>query len=768
MGVTDADRTPAQSTTDSQSTTTESESDTGRLQDTQSEANKAWIRYSIEWRDLEDAVKSRYEVDEGAIDIDAVTTHALHEGKPAFERVSVFRTKQEPGKEDKKADTKEKQVPLTGAIPTYYLRIYSVAIIYALRSVVRYYPEQDLTGGVIEVKWPYPVLVHHYDQLREFRKACLEKDPSDLCVRERQVGAHVQLLLDFLDREVMDVVNAEKERNKSGRYTFDHMWVALKPGVTIMMKHIGAKEWVPAVVFSMAGGIFGQSREDWTINHWSMLYDDKWLGRVKRNTTWNRFDGEGEFATSIYVVEQGDTLEKIKSESEHTKNAIECGKIYWDLMQKQCRHHEGKAMDFPHNDINALVMVDLKSYYAETEKKREEDRVASPFRIHQISTIPAHLTKHDLRDYVSECRCRVCSSRNKVDIKKSRVFEDYCDISREDDPELTDHQYLLCPSTITVFVFKTRTWERVHVKSLSAPRFQREMIKTLVIDESRRSTLVSLAESYARLDRHGRELTWQPWSADYVDGKGNGLIFLLHGGPGVGKTFTAECIANFLQRPLMVLATSDIGIRPEDVEKNLMWNFKMAKSWNAVLLIDEADVFVAKRSVDDLNRSSLVASFLRALEFYEGILFLTTNRVGTFDDAILSRVHIQLFYPDLNEKQRQTMWGTFIDKLERERPSMQIKYAVKEYLRSSEMRAFEMNGREIRNAFQTAVALAEHRAVEGEGGKTLLTEDHLREVIELRRSFKSYFDTLHGSEGKRALDRGERLESFIRAIEERL
>lgn len=92
-----------------------------------------------------------------------------------------------------------------------------------------------------------------------------------------------------------------------------------------------------------------------------------------------------------------------------------------------------------------------------------------------------------------------------------------------------------------------------------------------------------------------------------------------------------------------------------------------------------------------------LSGFLRALEFYDGILFLTTNRVGTFDDAILSRVHIQLFYPNLDESQRQKLWMTFLTKLEADRPSIQVKYAVKEYLRSSEMREFEMNGREIRN-----------------------------------------------------------------------
>jgi hypothetical protein len=63
-------------------------------------------------------------------------------------------------------------------------------------------------------------------------------------------------------------------------------------------------------------------------------------------------------------------------------------------------------------------------------------------------------------------------------------------------------------------------------------------------------------------------------------------------------------------------------------------------------------------------------------------------------------------------------------------------------------------------AFQTAVALAGHDAVPDEDGNTYITEDHLRQVIELSSSFKKYFSKLHGPEGQRALDRGDRLDGF--------
>lgn len=78
----------------------------------------------------------------------------------------------------------------------------------------------------------------------------------------------------------------------------------------------------------------------------------------------------------------------------------------------------------------------------------------------------------------------------------------------------------------------------------------------------------------------------------------------------------------------MLLTSSDIGTSPENVEFNLTKQFKRASSWGAVLLIDEADVFMERRSTNDLNRNSLVAGFLRSLEYYDGILFLTTNRVS--------------------------------------------------------------------------------------------------------------------------------------------
>lgn len=145
----------------------------------------------------------------------------------------------------------------------------------------------------------------------------------------------------------------------------------------------------------------------------------------------------------------------------------------------------------------------------------------------------------------------------------------------------------------------------------------------------------------------------------------------------------------------------------------------MTFTQGAILLIDEADIYLERRVHSDLKRNSLVAGmcavcvtssnlnnesctlgFLRVLEIYDGILMLTTNRVGAFDDAFISRVHIQLHYPALGDTERKKIWINFMDKLEKERgKQIRIKRDAKDYLlEGKQVRDLKLNGREIRNS----------------------------------------------------------------------
>src|SRR5262249_30610823 len=133
---------------------------------------------------------------------------------------------------------------------------------------------------------------------------------------------------------------------------------------------------------------------------------------------------------------------------------------------------------------------------------------------------------------------------------------------------------------------------------------------------------------------------------DVVQGKGKSLVFVLHGPPGVGKTLTGEGIAVFLKCPLYAVSAGDLGTDSHVLEQELQKIMDIAHSWGAVLLLDEADVFLEKRQHQDVHRNALVSIFLRLLEYFQGILFLTTNRVDTFDEAFQSRIHLPLRYEE--------------------------------------------------------------------------------------------------------------------------
>ena len=100
--------------------------------------------------------------------------------------------------------------------------------------------------------------------------------------------------------------------------------------------------------------------------------------------------------------------------------------------------------------------------------------------------------------------------------------------------------------------------------------------------------------------------------------------------------------------------------------------------------------------------------FLREIEYYQGILFLTTNRVGTFDDAFISRIHVVIHYPDLNAESRRKIWKQFFYKLEEEkRDTIEIDQAAKDYvLDELERRNITWNGREIRNGKSISLLLS--------------------------------------------------------------
>ena len=302
------------------------------------------------------------------------------------------------------------------------------------------------------------------------------------------------------------------------------------------------------------------------------------------------------------------------------------------------------------------------------------------------------------------------------------------------------------------------------------------MIHDLQVDQNIKRMILALAHSYsieqpeAPKEDATKVMTTksaQPWSSDFVPNKGRGQILLLHGKPGVGKTTAAECVAERTRRPLLSITCGDLGSHSSAVWGELTRWLRLGALWNAVLLFDEADVFLEARTQGgDTNRNSLVSIFLKALEYYQGLIFLTTNRVGTFDEAVVSRIHVILHFPDLSDDDRQRIWDTSFTRLKLERSDVAIDDSVRDQaLRDPLIQSLSWNGREIRSAFNNMISLAEWDAREtgrlSKDGRVEIRREHLQQVATTSNSFKEYLRSLYGvSEASRVKLHGLRDDDF--------
>lgn len=150
---------------------------------------------------------------------------------------------------------------------------------------------------------------------------------------------------------------------------------------------------------------------------------------------------------------------------------------------------------------------------------------------------------------------------------------------------------------------------------------------------------------------------------DIVAGKSGGTTVLCAGPPGVGKTLTAEVYSEIIKRPLYRVHSGQLGLNVAAMETALKDVLTRAQRWGAVMLIDEADVYIKRRD-DDIAMNAVVGVFLRVLEYFNGLLFLTTNRVDDIDEAIVSRCIAMIRFSTPHGDARHRIWAVMMEQFE--------------------------------------------------------------------------------------------------------
>ena len=260
------------------------------------------------------------------------------------------------------------------------------------------------------------------------------------------------------------------------------------------------------------------------------------------------------------------------------------------------------------------------------------------------------------------------------------------------------------------------------VDDITAVVWNPSSFDNLAISAAKKKAITALAK--AHISRASGDVI-----DDFVEGKGQGLIKLLQynlrrlishsrltqtssGSPGVGKTLTVEGLSEYLERPLYAvrytlhlviltfqISAGELGQDAKTLEEKLTTIFRLAHHWKAILLLDKADVFVQSRSFVN-QHNALVSVFLRTLEYYRGIMVLTTNHVKDIDDAIHSRISMGLHYGPLGFDTRKTIWESFLKKAATTKGRAEYTAGDLDWLSKE-----EANGRQVRCCIDMCKAL---------------------------------------------------------------
>ncbi|PMD51263.1 P-loop containing nucleoside triphosphate hydrolase protein [Hyaloscypha bicolor E] len=513
----------------------------------------------------------------------------------------------------------------------------------------------DYPGVTCEMKRlifeaPFKPLIHRWQQLLNLNRR-RDLDP--------QTTEHVRLLQEFLMREIEDSIKAYDDYIQNGVVTWDHLWMIFQPGCIAVFDRRGE-----CCAFEVDRTEYKEEDDqkflriscdgvDWSGTH---------FGRVEEPHDIHYFPGTRNIHNlPIYPLKFHEERKKVE------KELTERGKVFEELAGYKYKGYNGIAITWDDRgkekkmQIDGRIIIDTDSFNR-----------YSPYPIR-------HVKKWKPKD-VDNLNGYQSLNGDEVDGHNS------------DDPprvKLSPHYQMLCRSRVRGYALKEKEWLDFFVERIAEIKWNAKAFESLVLPPAQKGVILALSES---------QLANKQVFDDIIQGKGKGITILLSGPPGTGKTLTAEAVAEKMRVPLHAISFADLGPRYVWPERQLQKILELVSRWKAILLLDECDVFLEKRSADDLNRNSIVTAFLRTIEYYEGLMFMTTNRAENIDEAVKSRIHLSINYPDLDEISRRQIWSNLlkVSTLPHELSEQDLDKLAQE----------RVNGRQIKNRMKMAQLLA--------------------------------------------------------------
>ncbi|KAI9770678.1 MAG: hypothetical protein M1839_003062 [Geoglossum umbratile] len=504
---------------------------------------------------------------------------------------------------------------------------------------------------------------------------------------------HLNLLTQYLTDHYDATLKRFNALLEEGKISFDLLWILFQPNTLVYTTCPGSDQ--PRCLKFDFGQMEQSSQGEcfFKLDCRYLDYDGKVFGEVETSLAVTEFRGVKKINTlHVFPLQYHEQAERLK-------DALAArGRKFISLIGIHHCNYKGIAFAKPKGKYDKVyvenrVMIDAGEF-KQINPNYNSSRINSRTDLFEESFLYDRILGWDS-----------FSSKDSKAVKTNGIAPN----------ETKKEDLLLCSPTVLGFSFSNKLWLEFSVAHIGDIIWDPSPFENLVLPDEQKNIIRALAESQ-------NIETDKPFD-DFVKGKGQGLVILLHGPAGVGKTLTAEGISEFLKRPLYTVCAGDLGVDSSKLEAKLSSILHLARHWNAILLLDEADVFLEERTLHDTNRNALVSVFLRQVEYFQGTMFLTTNRVKTLDEAFQSRIHFALRYRKLGKSAREKVWVAFLQR------------SGASYVKSSELGKLiekDINGRQIKNAVRTAHALAMN---EGED----MSYKHLETVIDATADFDRDF-----------------------------
>ncbi|KAK3690381.1 putative 26S protease regulatory subunit [Podospora appendiculata] len=624
------------------------------------------------------------------------------------------------------------------------IEIEDPALIQVLKNEIGKYPGVNLDSGIITMQNPFSPLVHNWEKLNK-RAA---QDP------ESQTSKDLSNLLDRVQTapELQDYFKVRESNLASKVVTFNTLWTVFVPGTLVVARLFQNV----AQIFKIVDAPIPVSRGPYSMRQvtmWASSWDwnGKKLVRVEYELNFEWFRGtkvitELPYYPLMYHEDPERLLREARARARCASSRPRPGapRAPARCFATRAWPMASRGISCPARTLRRLLSLHKDNEGAEQRQTSDDSAEPLPPKVVQVKgeilVDPEAFLQYGtgippLGELYTASQIIVDELHsNTVDYDEFARLISTMDIdAAELDPD--NDNFAIFPPRVLGYATREKVWGQFNLDLMKKPLGMQadKFDDNLQLDPKYKTLIKALVESHMESNSK-----FVAQVEDVVEEKGKGLVLLLHGPPGVGKTLTAETIAQATAKPLVVVSVAEIGLDASRAERNLEKLFNLATKWEAILLVDEADVFLETRgATSSASRNALVSVLLRVLEYYRGIIILTTNRIKSIDIAVISRIHLAIRYEDLSDSQMKSIFKYFLDQLE---PGCIADRCGIDSFINSFGNHYGLNGRQIRNVVSAALAAARHEASNPVSGEPVkdgrLTFEHLKAVCEMTRAFQ--------------------------------